>query len=866
MKQLVICEKPSVAKDVAKALEGAHRFTKTPWGFSSATMLVAAAAGHLVAELEPERYDDRWKEWNYDDLPMLPEPFRYKPRDKNASGRLRTLAELIRDPEVTELVNACDAGREGELIFKLILQYARLSAPKPVLRAWFSSMTSAAIQAAFANLRPDREMIPLESSARSRSEADWYVGMNATRAATLKLGGRSGVLSMGRVQTPTLALIVRRDLEIESFVVSDYFGVSARFDAAAGSYTGTWRASREQGAVDRFEDRAAADALAARVRAARGARVADIEVREEIAKPPKLFDLNDLQREANRRYGMTAAKTLEAAQACYDEHKVLSYPRTDSRYLTTDMAPEVAKFVAAAAAADPAYAPLAAAVNAAGCDPTPIIDDKKVNDHHGLVPTDARHDLSKLTVDQRRVYDLVARRLFAALLAPQRTERTTVWSEVDCDGDHGAAVTVWFRTVGRRVLDEGWKVALPPAEATGKKAAKVEPEEGEEDDEATEVPELHQGEPLRVAEVSVTEHQTSPPPRFSEATLLGAMATAGRLVDDDEMAEAMKESGLGTPATRAATLERLLKVGYIERAGRQLRATDKGRGLVVALGEHPLTLPDLTGGWERRLRLMERTDHDDALAMRDQFVRDVRDFAAEIVAGFADATPDQMDAGRRKLADCPAPACAGSVVEGKRGWGCTTYRSKEEPGCGLVIWKEQGAKKLTEKDLQRRLADIRDGKAEVPKPVERQVIAPCPSDGCDGEIVARPKSYGCTSWKGTKTPGCGYILWRTNPDGGELTEDAARDLIVRGETNGRPAPEVFAECPRCGDKGGKILERPKSYSCNSWKSPRSPGCSTTVWKVQAGHELSEDEVRTQLDAMVGTKAEKPKRKKATGRR
>jgi DNA topoisomerase III len=824
--RLIICEKPSVAADVAKALgSNSERFERTEWGYRSPDNWIAAAAGHLVAELPPEKYDERYKQWSYADLPILPERFMYQPRDTRAASRLKTLAALIRDPQATELVNASDAAREGELIFKLIVQYARLDRPKPILRAWFSSMTPDAINAAFANLRPDNEMLPLEYAARCRSEADWYVGMNATRAATCTLGGQRQLLSMGRVQTPTLALVARRDFEIERFEVEEYFTLEAAFVAAAGPYSGQWRASRSPEAQDRFATRAEAEAVAAAVRATPHGCVADVETRTERVKAPKLFDLTALQREANARYAMTAAKTLEAAQACYETHKVLSYPRTDSAYLTSDMAPVVPQLLARVATLGGEFATAVTSINSAGYDTGVVINDAKVSDHHALVPVNGPLDLTPLSKDERQVFELVAWRLLAALGAAQVLERTVAWTEVSAPG--GA---VWFRSAGRREIERGWKAYWPEAPTKqAKDSAQDDDSETAADDQL--LPALTDDESVRVEDASASGRHTRPPAHFTESSLLGVMASAGRLIADDELAEAMKDSGLGTPATRAATIERLVSVGYIERSGRKMFATAKGRGLIMALGDHPLTNPELTGAWEKRLRELERSRPDDAAALRASFVADARQFTSEIVAGMEGLDPEMLLAGRKLLVPCPTPSCGGSVVAGQRGWGCTSWKSKEDRGCGFIIWREQSGGKLTEKQMLTQVAEMSAGTRALPEPpAERVELGPCPSPDCVGTVLERPKSWGCDSWKGPKDTGCGYVIWKSSGDGTTVEVETAAAMLAAGTSNGRPAPETLAPCPmpRCK---GSIVERVRNFSCNSWKSPTKKGCGLTLWKT-----------------------------------
>lgn len=851
--KLVICEKPSVAADVSKALSSGRKFEKTDWGFKSPDFYVAAAAGHLVQALPPEKYDERYKDWSYDDLPILPERFMYQPRDQRASQRLKLLSDLINSNEISEIINACDAGREGELIFKLILQYSRNKGNKPVFRAWFSSMTSKAIQDAFAALRPDIDMLPLELSARSREEADWLVGMNATRAATCTLGRRESadgkefrqLLSLGRVQTPTLAILVSRDIEIENFVSTKFYQVLTTFKSGSGEYEGLWRAGRDSGDTDRFENLEEAQKLMNAVKKAGNGNVREIEIKIEEVSPPKLFDLTDLQREANKRYGMTAAKTLAAAQSCYETHKVLSYPRTDSRYLPSDMAGEVSKIVNRIKSADPSYKEAADLV-LGNLDPSPIIDDSKVSDHHGLTPTDAQHDLSKLSDDERKIYDLVARRVLASLLQPQKIERTIVWTSVSTD-----AKEEWFRSSARKELEIGWRLAWP--EAPQKKKSNKDESEEDEPEQDSSLPPLEKDEAVRVKDCTTREGQTKPPARFSEASLLGIMSTAGKLVEDETLAEAMKERGLGTPATRAAILETLLDREYIRREGRQLRATDKGRGLILALGSHPLTKPGLTGDWEHKLRELERAKPSDAQSLRESFSLAVREFTENVCSAFNGATSAQMDAGRREIAKCPSVDCGGAVVEGRRGWGCTTYRSKDEQGCGLVIWKEDKGKKLTEKQVLARIEDIRTGKYKAPERRERVVFAKCPTPDCPGDVLDREKSWGCSSYKSPKDTGCGFVIWKSNRDGSVVSQEQALEMIQRGEGTPQTQREVVARCPRCD---GSILDRGKFLGCDSWKSPKKKGCGTSVWKVQSGRELSIDELKEQLVQMEGTTAPK----------
>lgn len=848
MADLIICEKPSVANDVAAALGTLEPFEKTSWGHKSANWWVCAAAGHLVEMAPPERYDERYKTWRYEDLPIVPERFSYQPRDQRGAQRLKEIAALINDPSVGEIVNACDAGREGELIFALIYQFSRSS--KPVRRAWFNSMTTAAVVEAFGELRDGAEYAGLEAAARCRSEADWLVGMNATRAASATLGNTKFLLSIGRVQTPTLALIVQRDLEIERFVAKPFYQIRADFvlEDPTRRFSGWWRSGREGEISDRLGDRAAAEQIALATKSAGHGEIETVDVRNEHVQAPKLFDLTSLQREANKRHGMSAARTLAAAQALYEEHKYLTYPRTDSQYITSDMAGGVLHLVSVVKRSLPELGDAADAATAAN-NVARIVNDKKVTDHHAIIPTDGVHNLAGLSDDQRKIYDLVARRFIAALLDPQVIERTTAWVKVQT-----AKNVEWFRAAGRRDIEPGWRLAWPEQAAT-KKSGGDDGEDERGDDDGS-LCELRKGEQPQVRTAEAVEKMTKPPARFNEASVLAAMETAGKLVDDDEAAEAMKERGLGTPATRAAIIETLIEREYVSREGRALVGTDKGRGLIVALGEHPLALPDLTGEWEARLRTIEKLDSGAAGTARKDFTAAVQQFVREIVSGFDGKTYADLAKGRRSFGTCPQPGCGGEIVLGKKAWGCSSWKSKEDTGCGFVFWREQSGKKATEKQLQEFAAKVRRGEAVITKPGERIVLGPCPK--CGEDVVERSKGWGCVSWKSKQQPGCGYAIWKNNKDGTTLDSDGAKAMLELGTTN-QAEKVVLCPCPRCG---GSIVERPKFYGCDSWRSPRQKGCGIFAWKLDKGVARSIEDIVADItrQGAEGPPAKQTKRK------
>ena len=830
MPHLVICEKPSVAQDVAKALLGA-KAKRVGDHWEGPEAIVAFAVGHLVEQVDPDAYDARYKKWKYDDLPILPEAFRYQPRDARAAKTLKSLHALMKREDMDVIINACDAGREGELIFKLILETAPAAArEKPVKRAWFSSMTQKAIRDAFEALRDDEVMRPLEAAARARSEADWLVGMNATRAATTKAGGIRKVLSLGRVQTPTLALIVNRDLAIAAFVPQDYWEVEAAFATADGAhYAGLWH----DGSPTRLTEGAPAEAIAA-ASSGRPGVVEALETKPQVEQPPLLYDLTTLQREANGRFGFSASRTLGAAQALYDQHKLLTYPRTNSRFLSGDLAGQLKGIVSGVGAAAREYAEPARYV--LGLDRLPlgrVVNDARVTDHHAIIPTEGDHDLSGLSRDQQRIYDMVARRFLAVFHPAAKFERTVVETRV---GEH------LFRSRGKVMIEAGWRAAY--GETAGKPAAAAEaPTESAKAEEEAEqsLPALTVGQKVTCAEAEALAKRTKPPGRYSEGTLLRAMETAGKLVDDDEAAEAMKDAGIGTPATRAATIERLIDAEYIEREGRSLRATEKGTGLIRMLGDHVLTSPELTGRWEQRLNRIERGEE-----RAEDFRHEIDGFTQEVVAWFADKEHADLRVEREPLAPCPTAGCEGQVVEYPKSYGCNTYHGKDDPGCGYTLWKQQNGRTITREEA---LEHIAAGRSSKDLETEREVIGPCPTPGCGGEIIERTRSYGCTSWKSRTEPGCGYVIWkRVRGQKGEVDAETARQMVARGETNATPvqAKEPLAACPTPGCPG-HIVENSRAYGCTSWKSRKNPGCGFVIWKREKGHEVTPEEATARIE-------------------
>jgi DNA topoisomerase-3 len=689
-KTLLIAEKPSVGQDLARVLKGP--FKKQEGTLEGPEHVITWAVGHLVQLAEPEAYDAKYKSWRMADLPIVPERFKLEVRDERSRKQMSVVAKQLGREDIDEVVNACDAGREGELIFAYL--YEKAKGKKPVKRLWLNSMTSAAMKSALASLRPADEFERLEEAARSRSEADWIVGMNATRAATIRLRSSfDGAVSLGRVQTPTLAIVARREEEIKAFTPEPYWLVDATF--AAGALAGE-PASAERVYVGHFQapdgspgttkgPRIGTEQEALAIVAAcegRPGTITKLEKKEQREKAPMLYDLTTLQREANNRYGFSAKRTLAAAQRLYEEHKALTYPRTNSRYLTSDMVDEI-KPIAELVGGHAEYRKGAEYVTGLNVLPLArVVNDEKVTDHHAIIPTRSEHNLEKMGSDDRRVYDMAVRRFLAVFHPEAVFENTRVETTVMAAGgeDNGAGHV--FRTRGKLLIVPGWRGVYDEISADAK-AAEAEARGDEDEETDQQLPRLVPDEQVQTRTIESLRKETKPPRRYSDASLLGAMETAGKLVDDDELREAMKDSGIGTPATRASIIERLITVGYLEREGRALVATEKGLNVIRLLNEHALTSPGLTGSWEQRLGKIERGEDS-----RKQFMGDIAGFAQETVKAL-DETLKDVRIPRAKLGPCPV--CGHEISENRKGYSCW---ARDDPGCGFVIWKSKAGKTL----------------------------------------------------------------------------------------------------------------------------------------------------------------------------
>ena len=775
-KRVIITEKPSMGRAVAAALGATARRTGYLEGSSD---LVTWCVGHLVELDAPETYNPAWKQWRMADLPLCPAQFTYHPAEPTRD-QFNVITQLLGRADVTTVVNAADAGREGELIFDLVYTLARCR--KPVERLWISSLTREAILAGFRNLQPASAYRGLRDSARCRQQADWLVGLNATRAQTLsaRQAGADGVYSLGRVQTPTLALIVARDQEIAAFVPVEYYEVIATFQASAGSYHGLW--GNAQGS--RLTTRAAADAITAKVQGRRGI-VVKVEKQARRERPPLLYDLTSLQQAANARYAFSAAHTLALAQALY-EKTFITYPRTASRHLSSSINRELRSHVEAASVGP--YLPFIRTILTRGrlSLTSRHVDDKKVTDHHAIIPATQRVDPAGLSPDEKRLYDLIVRRFLAAFYPDAELERTTFITEVE--GER-------FTTRGTVVLAPSWQEVDPP------RRARQTTDDAAEAVEALPPVQVKNAVETRQAE-TLTKH-TKAPPRYSDATLLGAMETAGKTIDDEELRLAMKDAGLGTPATRAAIIETLLTREYVVRDKKSLVATPKGLVLVRTLNAPLLTSAELTGQWEQKLARMARNEYACEAFMRE--VRGMVDTLVTQIAGTLLETPahggdlPRMAALRPPGAlDCPkclAEGRAGGFLNERAGAKgkflvCATSRDV----CGFLTDKPKNARQR--KALQEIRCPICQGAMRLRLPKDK----------------ARRTSLSCCAY-----PNCQGVRWF---DGKGSLEKVLT------------LPETGPPCPTCSTptvKRGPTSAGHTFWSCPRWRRDGSGCHSTPIW-------------------------------------
>lgn len=745
--KVVLAEKPSVARDIAKFLgatsQGKGFYKNEEW-------TVTWAFGHMVELQEPEDYKPQWKAWRLTDLPIIPNEFLLRTRkDGSAQEQLNTIKQLFEGAD--EIVCATDAGREGELIFRYILTWAGCES-KPCKRLWISSLTEAAIKKGFTSLVSSMDYDPLYHAAKCRSEADWIVGLNATRFFTVEYGQRNLLLSLGRVQTPILAMIVNRDLDIEYFKPKDFWEVHTIASAAKFKH-----------AEGKFEDKAKAEAIIEKV-TGNELTIKAVTKKNEKANPPQLYDLTSLQQDMNKRYGFTADQTLKLAQSLY-ESKHLTYPRTDSRYLSTDIQPTIPPLLEALRQLKPSELE---SIDTSKLKFTKrIVDDKKVSDHHAIIPTEVIGN--RLGGDEAKLYEAVVTRLIAVFYPPCIKAVTVV---------EALAADELFRARGKVLVDAGWQALYPKLDASDGKRKKGE------DDSVQELPDFKEGESYP-HEPSLPQFKTSPPKRFNEASLLQLMETAGKIVEDEDLKEALKDKGVGTPATRASIIEVLIQRTYIERKGKGLVSTESGRALISLIQDERLKSPELTGDWEFRLKQVERGEYDPT-----QFMSEVAAYTREILECTATKTIDLSNLG-------PCPICNSPVIRGKKAYGCSAWKQ----GCKFVLpakhWELQITPQLAREVLSHKrsltphpivvrgksifanLSLDKKGRlhqeaAEVEKKSTNDTtLGTCPV--CGGDVVVGSKAYGCSNWRN----GCKFVIWKTMAQR-EISEDVARQVLKDG--------------------------------------------------------------------------------------
>ena len=774
-KALVIAEKPSVAADLARAL---GKVPKKNDIFENDDFVITSAIGHLVELCLPGEMDKKRGKWSFTNLPIIPDHFALKPIEKT-QARFNLIKRLLKRADVDAVINACDAGREGELIFYYLLKLAENK--KPTRRLWLQSMTPEAIREGFANLRKEAEMIPLADAAVCRSESDWLVGINGTRAMTAfnSKGGGFQLTPVGRVQTPTLAILAEREVNIRDFVPRTYFEVFGDFEVIAAtqaptapgtrSYRGRWfdenfkKNDREDSRPERIWERARADAIASKCAGKTGSIEEEKKPTTQVA--PLLYDLTTLQRDANTRFSLSARRTLQIVQVLYERHKVLTYPRTDSRYLPEDYLGN-AKAVLTKFEDQELASHAQKALAKGWVRPNRrIFNDAKVTDHHAIIPTGvSTKNLDELEL---KIFDMVARRFVAAFYPPAQFEVTTRITRVEGEA---------FKSEGKIITDAGWLSVY------GKQAAG----EGEQT-----LCSVAAGESAHTRNVEITENQTKPPARFSEGTLLTAMEGAGKLVDDEELREAMSQRGLGTPATRAQIIEGLLLDGYITRQGRELFVTQKGLSLINLLhgiGIQALTSPEMTGEWEFKLKQMEHR------AMpRPEFMDGIRRFAADIVAKAKNFSGDSVQ-GQFTDLEAKCPRCGATAFK-------ESYKAYECKECGLVVWKNMAGREL-----------------------ERNEVRSLLENGSVGPLEGFRSKLGRPFTAAIKLDGDFKQAF-----------DFGEDANGNGTTIDFSTLPAIAPCPVC--KGGTVHDTGNAYQCSN-----TPKCKFRMGKTICQREVPREQV------------------------
>ncbi|WP_432740507.1 DNA topoisomerase [Methylobacter sp. G7] len=757
--KVILTEKPSVARDIAKCL-GINN--KRDGYFEGSGYQITWAFGHLVELKEPDEYDPSWKRWSLESLPIIPEQFGLKARgDASAQKQLNIIRHLFKAAD--EIICATDAGREGELIFRYILSWTGCI-EKPFKRLWISSLTDEAIRKGFTQLQEGHTYDGLYRAAKCRSESDWIVGLNATRLYTLKFGQQGSLWTIGRVQTPVLALIVQKDADISSFIPKDFWELHTLYRDADFHYVG-----------GRFDHKTDAETLLSQIEG-RDFQITEVKGKKETLSPPLLYDLTDLQKDMSIRHGLTAEQTLSCTQQLY-EKKHVTYPRTDSRCLTNDMKPGMKPLLTKLSSN---FGPQIELLNLDKLTlSSRIFNDAKVTDHHAIIPTTLLP--GSLSGYEAKVYEAIVQRFIAAFYPPCIKQITTVLGEVCggyiCGGDFSRPVSeepvgqratevaptaaVKFKTTGTIIEAPGWQALYKnDASSQSDKAQKI-------------LPNFVKGE-TGPQQPSINQGKTTPPKPYNEASLLSMMESAGKTCDDEQLKEALKEKGLGTPATRASIIEVLIKRNYIQRQKKTLLSTDSGRHLISIIADDRLKSASMTGEWEAKLKKIEHNDYDP-----DQFMAEIIQFTQKIKDESDRPLYDQS-----RLGDCPL--CQKPIIEGRKGYGCSDWKA----GCRFVLWKEMYGVPVTWDMACQLLQNSRTLHGYAIK--------------LDDEVFNAQLTL-------NKQGETGYVK----------AESGHRSAVIA----------ALADCPLCN---GKIIETAKAYGCSEWRS----GCKMTIWKIVAHKKIT----------------------------
>lgn len=778
MKRLIITEKPSVATDLSKVL---GKFKKMDGYYENDELVISSAVGHIVELFMPDDIDKKLKWWSLKTLPIIPEKFELKPIEKT-KDRLKELTKLMQRKDIGEIINACDAGREGELIFAYI--YEIVKSKKPIKRLWMSSMTPESIKEAFAHLRTNEEMIPLQEAARCRSESDWLVGINGTRAITSRMFGQRSrqLATVGRVQTPTLSLVYEREKSIRNFIPQDYWRIVGKFGIAKGEYQGYYqkpdfkKADDDLDRVDRLWNKKEAEKILAEINGIKLAEVTDSQKSTKQA-PPLLYDLTSLQREANSRYGMPAGITLKIAQSLYEKHKLITYPRTDAKALPEDYGPTCKKVLENIKGPVKEHALTVLKNNWVNTANKRNFNNSKISDHFAIIPTEIVSN-GKLSDDEAKIYDMIVRRFVAAFFPSAEYLITTRISQA---GLHT------FKTEGKILVNEGWLAVYGKVGNLEESLPSLSPQDGSSPPKA------------KILETSLEEEKTKPPARYSEATLLAAMEHAGKFVEDEDLADAMKEKGLGTPATRAQIIEHLIREKYMERVQRELIPTIKAENLIEFLKVvqiDQLTSPAMTGEWEYLLHEIEQRK-----LTRKAFMAQISEAVINMVEKTRTFDEFNIDT---KESSIVSPTDNKPMIETFR-----AYRSQDEK---LTIYKSMGNRKLSEEEIKELL--------------EKKAIGPL------------------DNFKSKAGKPFSAIL---------RLDDDFKVKFDFGETSGEEGEpidytqfEAICNCPMaakgiCSHSEGKIYATPQAYQCEHYKKEPNTKCTFRVSRTLLSRSIPEDQ-------------------------